>query len=200
MRVSFVAMVLCLGFFAVGCGGSSEPAASQVPASTVPATAAVTPAAAPAAVTFPATADRADAADQRLHGSFVLGGADANLAHVRARALELKDNSNAPGYEVLLSERPVKGDYSSFRGADPTEVGNFMYVLLEGNGTVFIAEMGHTGSSAASHRFGILMELKTPQFAVTGDRLSAQIRTEREQEFNERYSVDVAFEAPLEAK
>ncbi|HEV2846993.1 MAG TPA: hypothetical protein VG477_19205 [Thermoanaerobaculia bacterium] len=148
---------------------------------------------------LPVTAVEARAADQgRVKGTFVVGGVDAGLKHVRAGRVKL-DEKGAMGYAALLSARPAEGELERWQTADPAEKGSFIYVVFEPNGAIWIAELGH--AKAKSGRFGVIMEVKVESFKVTGDRLSAHVRTVREQEFTQdKFSLDLTFEAPLEKR
>jgi hypothetical protein len=130
-----------------------------------------------------------------VKGTFLVQGVDAKLAHVRAARAELEPGK--PGYAVLLSERPAEGDILSWRTADPAERGSFICLLLENSGAIYIAELGH--AKAKTGRFGVMTELQVSEFKVTGDTVSARLRTQQEQTFgDDRYSVDLALEAKLE--
>ena len=130
-----------------------------------------------------------------VKGTFLVQGVDAKLAHVRAARVELEPGKQ--GYAVLLSERPADGDILSWRSADPAERGSFICLLLEGNGAIYIAELGH--AKAKTGRFGVMTELQVSGFKVTGDTLTARLATQREQTFgDDRYTVDLEFEATLE--
>jgi len=130
-----------------------------------------------------------------VQGSFVLDGVDAKLTHVRAARAALDKGKS--GYEVLLSARPADGDLSSWRTAEPAERGSFIHLLFEPNGAIWVADLGH--AAAKSGRFGVVTELETVSFGVHGDRLTGHVRTRGEQSFgDDRYSVDLTFDAPLE--
>jgi hypothetical protein len=131
-----------------------------------------------------------------VKGSFVLGGTDAKLAHVRAARATL-DAKGMKGYSVLLSARPAEGPLDAWRTADPGQRGSFMFIQLDASGEVWVAELGHAARKGG--RFGVVTELVKRSFAVTGDRLSARVGTDGEQEFGgDRYSVDLTFAATLE--
>ena len=103
------------------------------------------------------------------------------------------------GYAALLSARLAEGDLERWQTADPAEKGSFIYAVFEPNGAIWIVELGH--ANAKSGRFGVMMEVKVESFKVTGDRLSAHIRTPREQMFTQdKYKLDLTFEAPLEKR
>jgi hypothetical protein len=134
-------------------------------------------------------------AASHVEGTFLVQGVDAKLAHARAARVELEPGK--PGYAVLLSERVAEGDILSWRTADPTERGSFICLLLEANGAIYIAELGH--ASAKTGRFGVMTELQVSDFEVAGDVIAARLRTQREQTFgDDRYSEDLSFEAALE--
>jgi hypothetical protein len=98
---------------------------------------------------------------------------------------------------VLLSERPADGNIMDWRTADPAERGSFICLLLEPNGAIYIAELGHAKSKTG--RFGVMTELQVSAFKVAGDTIAAQLRTQREETFgDDRYTVDVAFEGTFE--
>ncbi len=131
-----------------------------------------------------------------VKGTFVVGGADAHLKHVRAKRVKL-DEKGKPGYAVLLSERPATGDFSDWRMADPSKRGSFIFLLLEKSGDIWVAELGH--AQAKSGRFGVVTELRKVAFDAAGERLAAHVTTGGEQTFtDDRYSVDLTFDAPLE--
>jgi hypothetical protein len=135
------------------------------------------------------------AVSAEIKGTFVMNGAEAALAHARAKSVELEEGK--PGYAVLLSARPAEGDIEAWRSADPAERGSFIYLLLESGGAVWVAELGHT--AATSGRFGVVLELETSELTKAGGRLGATLRTRGEETFFEnRYTVDLAFDAPLE--
>jgi hypothetical protein len=137
----------------------------------------------------------AAAEPQKLEGSFVVEGAEAALSHVRAARVELEPDM--PGYAVLLSARPAEGDLTAWRSADPAEKGSFILLMLEPNGAIWIAELGH--AAAKTGRFGVVTEVAASNFSVKGDRLQAHLATGGEQSFNEdRYTIDLQFETTLE--
>ncbi len=133
-----------------------------------------------------------------VKGTFVVGGVDAGLKHVRAGRVKL-DEEGTMGYAAILSARPADGELSQWQTEDPAKKGSFIYVVFEPNGAIWIVELGH--ANAKSGRFGVVLEVKAESFKVTGDRLSAHIRTLREQDFGEdRFTLDLTFEAPLEKR
>ena len=133
-----------------------------------------------------------------VKGSLVLGGVDAHLSHVRAARASLGAKEGA-GYEVVLSARPAEGALSSWKTADPRERGNFLHLVFTAKGDIWVYEIGHTG--AKNRPFGGVMEIQKVAFAVRGDQLTGQVRTQGEQSFSEdRFTVDLTFEAPIEAK
>jgi hypothetical protein len=130
-----------------------------------------------------------------VEGTFVVNGEDAGLAHVRAKKVELEKGKM--GYAVLLSSRPATGDIDAWRSGDPSELGSFIYALLESDGAIWVAELGHTASS--SGRFGVVLELQTSELVNAKERLKARLRTRGEETFGEnRYTIDLAFDAALE--
>ena len=150
-------------------------------------------------MSLPATAAEPQAATQgKIEGTFVVGGVDAGLKHVRAARVKL-DEEGRTGYAALLSANPAEGDIARWQIGDPAEKGSFIYVVFEPNGAIWIAELGH--AKAKTGRFGVVMEVKVESFKVTGDRISAHIRTVGEQEFTQdKYQLDLTFEAPLEKR
>ena len=136
-----------------------------------------------------------------VKGTFVMNKTDAKLAHVRAMKTVLDDGKKkTPGYAVLLSTKPAEaGDFSAWRLGDPQERGSFIYLLLESNGEVWVAELGH--SARKGGKIGVVMEVKKVTLAVKDGRITGQYRTNREETFfDDRYTVDVTFDAPLEGK
>ncbi|HSP14557.1 MAG TPA: hypothetical protein VLV78_07390 [Thermoanaerobaculia bacterium] len=134
----------------------------------------------------------------KVQGKFVMNGTDAKLSHVRAMRTKL-DEKGKPGYAVLLSAQPAEGEMSSWRTAEPSKRGNFIYLLLEPKGEVWVAELGHT--SAKSGHFGVVTELRVAPYAVRGDRISGTVQTAREEEFGgDHYTVDLKFEATLDQR
>ena len=151
-----------------------------------------------AAVALPATAaePKKPASPGMVKGTFVVGGVDAGLKHIRAGRVKLDEKGNK-GYAAVLSARPAEGELERWQTADPAEKGSFIYVVFEPSGAIWIVELGH--ANAKTGRFGVVLEVKPENFKVTGDRLSARIRTLREQSFGEdRFTVDLTFDAPLE--
>lgn len=131
-----------------------------------------------------------------VEGSFVLNGAEAKLAFVRAQRTKL-DEKGKPGFTVLLSEREAAGDLAGWKTADPAEKGSFIFITFEENGEVWVAEIGH--GDRADGRFGVVTELRKAEFAVDGDRISAHVTTAGEQEFgDDHYSVDLTFTVTIE--
>jgi hypothetical protein len=136
-----------------------------------------------------------------VKGTFVMNKSDAKLAHVRATKTVLDDGKKqSPGYAVLLSTKPAEaGDFSAWRMGDPHERGSFIYLMLESNGEVWIAELGHNARKGG--KIGVVLEVKKVTFAVKDGRITGQYRTNREETFfDDRYTVDVTFDAPLEGK
>jgi hypothetical protein len=130
-----------------------------------------------------------------VEGSFLLDGQDAGLAHVRAAATELAPGT--PGYVVLLSAEPAEGDPLDWRSADPAERGAFVVLLLEENGAVWVAELGHP--AAASGRFGVVTEVAVEGFEAKDGRVSGRLASLGEQSFGEdRFRIDLRFDAKLE--
>ena len=138
----------------------------------------------------------AGAGSGKVDGTFKVAGKDAQLKHVRAKRVKL-DEKGKPGYAVLLSAKPASGDIESWRTAQPSERGSFIYVLFEPKGDIWVAELGH--AAAKGGRFGVVTELQKVSFDVNAQRLAAHISTNGEQTFtDDRYSVDLTFEAPVE--
>jgi hypothetical protein len=135
-----------------------------------------------------------------VKGTFVMNKTDAKLAHVRATKTVLDDGKKqSAGYTVLLSERVADGDFSSWRLADAHERGSFIYLMLESTGDVWIAQLAHRARKGGS--IGVVMELKKVTLSVKDGRIMGQYRTNREETFfDDRYSIDVTFDAPLEGK
>jgi hypothetical protein len=150
-----------------------------------------------ALLALPATAAETKAASPgTVKGTFVVGGADAGLRHIRAGRVKL-DEKGTKGYAAVLSARPAEGEIEPWQTEDPAKKGSFVYVVFEPSGAIWIVELGH--ANAKTGRFGVVLEVKPESFKVTGDRLSARIRTLREQSFGEdRFTVDLTFDAPLE--
>ena len=132
----------------------------------------------------------------KVTGSFLVGGADAHLKYVRAKEVKL-DEKGRMGYAVLLSERPSTGDIEKWRIAEPEKSGNFVHVIFEPNGAIWVAELGHT--NAKSGRFGVVAEIQKAAFDVKNQRIAAHIKTNGEQSFgDDHFSVDLTFDVPLE--
>jgi hypothetical protein len=132
----------------------------------------------------------------KVAGTFLMGKTDAKLAHVRATRVVLDDKGKS-GYAILLSARPAEGDISAWRTGEPSERGSFIYLMLEKNGAVWVAELGH--SAAKAGRFGVLSEVSVDGLRVEGNRLSGRLKTAGEQEFSDdRYSIDLTFDVPIE--
>jgi hypothetical protein len=138
----------------------------------------------------------ATASAGKVEGSFVVAGKDAQLKHVRAKRVKL-DEKGSTGYAVLLSARPATGDITRWELEDPTKSGSFVYVIFEKSGAVWVAHLAH--AQAKSRNFGVVTELGKVAFEVRDQRLVAHVRTAGEQTFtDDRYSVDLRFEVPLE--
>lgn len=138
----------------------------------------------------------ADGNGGKVEGTFVLEGKDAKLQHIRAGRAKL-DEKGKMGYAVLLSALPAEGDLARWQTADPAEKGSFIFLLLEANGEVWVAELGHEAST--SGRFGVVIEVKANPFTVKDGHLTATLRTAREEEFSgNHYTIDLTFDAPLE--
>ena len=132
----------------------------------------------------------------KVAGSFVVGGTDAHLKYARAKQVKL-DEKGRMGYAVLLSERPSTGDIEKWRTAEPAKSGNFVHVIFEPNGAIWVAELGHT--KAKSGRFGVVTEIQKAAFDVKDQRIAAHIKTNGEQSFSDdHFTVDLTFDAPLE--
>ena len=137
------------------------------------------------------------AGEGKVTGSFIVGGADAQLQHVRAKPAKL-DEKGLQGYAVLLSAKPATGDILAWQTADPSERGSFIFLLLEKNGNIWVAELGHV--KAKSGRFGVVTELQKASFEVQNGRIVAHLRTDGEQVFtDDHYKVDLTFDVPLES-
>jgi hypothetical protein len=134
----------------------------------------------------------------KVEGKFVVDGVNAKLPYVHA-IRDVLDEKGKPGYTVLVSERPAKGDIHDWKTGEPSEKGSFIYIQFEASGAIWVAEVGHT--AAKSGRFGVVTEISTTSFKVDGGRLSAHIKTAGEQVFTEdRYLIDLTIDAPLEKK
>jgi hypothetical protein len=132
----------------------------------------------------------------KVSGKFIVGGTDAKLKYVRAAAVTLEKNKQ--GYAVLLSSMPAKGDILAWRTKEPKEAGgSFIVLMLESNGAVWVAEIGHLSSK--SGRFGVVTELRKVSFEVKNGRASGHYTTGGDQFFTrDHYDIDVSFDAPLE--
>ena len=136
------------------------------------------------------------AAAGKVEGTFVVGGTDAKLRYVRATRTKLDDKGKT-GFVILLSAREVTGELGPWRTGEPSKNGSFIYLILEPNGAVWIAELGHT--SAKSGRFGVVTEVQTSGFRVQGDQLSVVLKTNGEQTFTQdRYTIDLKVDATIE--
>lgn len=135
-----------------------------------------------------------------IKGTFIVNGVDAKLTNVRAVRTTLDDGSKkTPGYALLLSAKPATGDISAWRTGDPAERGSFIFMMLEANGAVWIAEMGHANRKGG--RFGVVTEMRKIAFEVKGDQLTGHYGTQREETFSDdRYTADLTFDVPLENK
>jgi hypothetical protein len=134
----------------------------------------------------------------KVEGTFILGGADAKLRHVRAIRAAL-DEKGKPGYAVLLSAQPATDDIRLWQTAEPAKRGSFIFLMLEPRGEVWVAELGH--DKAKSGRFGVVTEVKVTGFEAKGNHLTAHLRTDGEQEFSgDHYSIDLQFDVALEDK
>lgn len=130
-------------------------------------------------------------------GSFILGGTDAKLTHVRMMRTLLDEKKQ--GYAILMSAKPTTGDIRSWQTADPAERGSFVFLVLEPTGDVWIAELGH--AARKDGRFGVVLELKKATFAVKGDRLTGHYRTNGEESFGDsKYTIDLTFDATIEGQ
>jgi hypothetical protein len=136
------------------------------------------------------------AAAGKVDGTFVVAGKDAQLKYVRAVRTKL-DEKGRMGFALLLSARSATGDIAAWRTAQPSERGSFIVLLLEQTGGVWVAELGH--AAAKSGRFGVVSEVKTSGFKVTGDQLTVTVRTDGEQQFtDDRYSINLKVDATIE--
>jgi hypothetical protein len=132
----------------------------------------------------------------KVDGAFVVGGTDAKLKYVRAIRTKLDANGRT-GVAILLSAREVTGDTEPWRTGDPSKNGSFIYLILEPDGAVWIAELGH--ASRKDGRFGVVTEVKTSGYKITGDQLSFALSTNGEQEFlKDRFRIDLKIEATIE--
>ncbi len=130
-----------------------------------------------------------------IQGSFVVGGVEAGLHHVRATRVALDQQTS--GYAVLLSAQPAAGEIAPWQSGDPLERGSFIYLMVESNGAVWIAEIAH--AAAQNTHFGVVTEVQVKGFSVSGDRLTAQLTTNGEQTFtDDRYTIDLKIDVPLE--
>lgn len=133
-----------------------------------------------------------------IKGSLSVGGVDAKLAHVRAKSVALDDKGTA-GYAVLFSARPAEGNIESWKTADPKERGNFLYVVLTPKGEIWVYELGHT--AAKNTHFGGVTEIEKVALEVKNGQISGRVRTNGEQSFSgDKFTVDLTFRAPVEAK
>jgi hypothetical protein len=132
-----------------------------------------------------------------VKGTYVVGGKDALLTNVRASRTTLDDGKKKmPGYVVLLSAKPATGDLLDWRTAEPSKRGSFIVLLLESNGNVWAADLGHM--DAKHSPVGVITEVQKAAFEVKGDRISGRYHTLREEEFFEdHYTIDVTFDVPL---
>jgi hypothetical protein len=134
--------------------------------------------------------------DSKVDGKFIVGSADAQLKHVRAKRVKL-DEKGKQGYAVLLSAQPATGDILEWRTKEPSERGSFIVVLFESNGAIWVADLAHV--KAKSGRFGVVTELQKVAFDVKNNQLAAHVKTDGEQVFtDDHYNVDLSFSAPLE--
>jgi hypothetical protein len=132
----------------------------------------------------------------KVDGTFLVAKTDAKLQYVRATRAVL-DEKGKSGYAILLSARPAEGDISAWRTGEPSARGSFIYLIVEKNGAVWVAELGH--SAAKAGRFGVVTEVSVDGFRFDGNRLAGRLKTAGEQEFTEdRYSIDLTFDVPLE--
>ncbi len=132
-------------------------------------------------------------------GTFVLGGTDAKLTHVRVVRTVLDERTKKQGYAILMSAKPATGDVRLWQAADPAERGSFVFLVLEPTGDVWIAELGHAARQGG--RFGVMLELKKAAFEVKGDRLTGHYRTNGEESFGDsKYTIDLTFGAPIEGQ
>ena len=148
------------------------------------------------AISFAAALMIGAAGAGKVKGTFLLGKTDAQLHHARATHAVL-DDKGKNGYAILLSERPADGDISAWRTGEPSKTGSFIYLMLEKNGAVWVAELGH--SAAKTGRFGVLTEVSVEGFKAEGNRLTGRLKTAGEQQFmDDHYSIDLTFDVPLE--
>ena len=136
------------------------------------------------------------AAAGNVEGTFVVAGKDAQLKYARAVRTKL-DEKGTMGFVLLLSARTATGDIERWRTAEPSERGSFIVLVLDPSGAVWVAELGH--AAAKSGRFGVVSEVKTSGFKVTGDQLTVTVRTDGEQRFaDDRYSINLKVDATIE--
>ena len=132
-------------------------------------------------------------------GTFVLGGTDAKLSHLRVVRMVLDERTKKQGYAILMSARPATGDIRLWQTADPAERGSFVFLVLEQTGDVWIAELGHAARKGG--RFGVVTELKKAAFDVKGDRITGHYRTNGEESFGDsKFTIDLTFDALIEGK
>lgn len=144
-------------------------------------------------VASPLTLAQAPAAGT-VEGKFAVNGIDAQLKHVRAVKTPVEGKQ---GYSVLLSARPATGDIAPWRTGDPVKRGNFVFVIFENNGAIYVAELAH--EKAANTRFGVVTEVKKQAFEVKNNRLVAHIKTQGEQSFlKDKFTMDIKFDVPIE--
>jgi hypothetical protein len=134
-----------------------------------------------------------------VKGTFVVGGADAKLSHVRVLQGELDGAKGKPGYTIILTEKPSSAPVQSWRIAEPGKTGSFIWMQLEPTGAVWVADLGH--AKAKSGRFSVVTEVSAKDFKVAGGRLSAHITTNGQQTFTQdSYAIDLTIDAPIERK
>ncbi|MEZ5456668.1 MAG: hypothetical protein R3F04_11250 [Lysobacteraceae bacterium] len=135
-------------------------------------------------------------AEGKVTGRFVVNGVEAHLQQVRAIE-EALDANGTTGYSLLLSAQAASGAIAAWRTGDPAEQGDFIYLSLEKNGRVWIAELGHT--AAESGRFGVVTEVSTSDFHVQDKHLKVKLSSNGEQVFtDDTFAIDLTIEAMIE--
>jgi len=132
----------------------------------------------------------------KVSGAFVLAGSDAQLKYVRATRVKLDEKKS--GYAVVIAAEPPTGEIMDWKTAEPSKKGNFIHIMFESNGDVWVTELGHVKSAAG--RFAVVTEVHKVTFDVRDGRLAAHVKTDGDQKFDDPYNVDLTFEAPIEEK
>jgi hypothetical protein len=132
----------------------------------------------------------------QVTGKFIVGGVDAKLRYARAETAKL-DEKGKMGYAILMTAKPATNPIQDWRTGEPSRTGSFIFLMVEKNGDVWIAELGH--DKAKSGRFGVVTEMNKVSFSVTGNRLKGHYKTDGQQFFTQDYyDVDVTFDVTLE--